>query len=317
MLTTISAALRLFAPAALAANLASPAIPVLPRAAGPAVSPLAAPVPAATSAAAAAEQLAGEPGHYLLLHGLGVAANTWAPVQALLERTGARAEALDFDNASFHRNVDELAADIVRRDLRGVTLVGHSYGGGLALALGARPELRGRIKAIHAITPYTEHVGLRMNEANWDKVESLWNLNPLHRLAMALPLNPWKFWFRTASAAWRAVGRASVRMTSPIGLAYLQLKLGPKAAAMAAGVPERVGGTIPAEIPVTIILGKRGSTVPDQFAKMFLAMGWNPDEMVHDYARGKPNVRVVELGEGSHLLVFEIPEKLVRTIVGR
>ena len=100
----------------------------------------------------------GEP--LLLIHGFGANLYTWNRLEPLLATRyrvisvdlkgfGSSDKPFDKDYSIFDQA--ELVADFIeRRNLNGVTLVGHSFGGGvaLALALDKRPEIQRRVKRL-------------------------------------------------------------------------------------------------------------------------------------------------------------------------
>lgn len=116
------------------------------------------------------ERGAGDP--LLLIHGFGASTYTWREVAPLLaddyrviavdmKGFGKSDKPLD-DKYSLHDQTALIADFIVKRNLRKLTIVGHSFGGGVALllALDKRPDLKGRIKRLVILdgVAYRQHI---------------------------------------------------------------------------------------------------------------------------------------------------------------
>jgi hypothetical protein len=104
-----------------------------------------------------------------------------------------------------------------------------------------------------------------------------------------------------------------VRASNGVGAAMLEKMYGPGAAKASLGLPEDLIKNppyIPSRIPVRIFLGGPSSMQPG-----WMKLPFNSNEMAYDFAEGKSNVRVIDLGHGGHYTPGEYPEDLIDSIV--
>jgi pimeloyl-ACP methyl ester carboxylesterase len=210
--------------------------------------------------------------------------------------------------------VADIASLIAKLRIEKVRIMGHSYGGYVALALGEVPSLRDQLVGIDAWMPYLQHLGIWASDEMVDTLDSMWNLNPLHVAAMMIPLSPWSLWYRAGRAVMKGTGRTMVRASSRIGAAEIARRFGPGPAKAALGLPEDIihnPTAIPFDLPVRIFLGGPGSMQPG-----WLSMPFESNQMAYDFADGKPNVSIIDLGRGGHYTPGEYPEELIQSIVG-
>lgn len=267
---------------------------------------------------------------YMLIHGLGRDSASLARLAARLKKLGFGVVSADLhghgrtpdqfkDVIDYRHNVEDIAAVIEKLDLRKVRLVGHSYGGFIALMLGEHPALAGRLERISAIVPYLQHLALRAVDEALDNLNVYARFHPLHALAMewqrlGIP-TPWsKFWKKGEEAARRGA-RQTFEALRDSGIAYIRAMLGPGAAATVAGLPEDIIAhppQIPISVPVQIVIGQPGSMA--SLDLLPLVSHFDSDQIAVDFLtalrnRGV-NVNLIRTKKGTHFVIYERPDEL-------
>jgi pimeloyl-ACP methyl ester carboxylesterase len=210
--------------------------------------------------------------------------------------------------------VDDVTSLICELGIDKVRVVGHSYGGYVALALPEFVRVRDKLVGIDAWMPYLQHLGIRASDEIVDRYDDMWNLNPLHRTAMMMPFSPWSMWYRAGRAAMKRSGRSIVRANTGKGVAEIVRRLGPGAGKAALGLPEDIIKNppyIPSRLPVRIFLGG-----PDSMQPGWLNLPFESNRMAYDFAEDKPNVTVIDSKHGGHYTPSKYPEDVIHSIVG-
>jgi len=273
---------------------------------------------------------------YVLLHGLGRDSASLGRIALRLKRRGFGVVGIDLhghgrtprqhgDAIDYRHNVEDVAGVIETLGLERIRIVGHSYGGFIALMLGAHPALASRLERISAIVPYVQHLGRRAAEEAVNNFDRFASLNPLHDLAMAWQRagfpTPWSMAWTMGVAATRAWMQAAVGAWTQAGIDYLRRTRGEGAGASTAGIPDDIISDpplIPRHVLVDVILGDPGSLAPNDMRHLFAH--FNSDEMAFEFVealRGRGIHARILRARGSHMVVYERPDEITELVAGR
>jgi len=226
------------------------------------------------------------------------------PAIAMYEQLGFRAAGV---RPRYYRdNGEDVVAVIRQLGLTRVNLVGHSYGGAIALVAAADKSIAGRLSAVNAITPYLQDLPSRALMEYEDEFDD-----------------------EAFEEAYDSIGHGKRQEM----LDYVQTTRGGRARAAVSGLPRNLIAdppAIPKHVKVRILNGRANSMLPDdlisswrEYFNMDQQFGAptrmvDVDEMGTEFAnalkgRGHPNVWSLD-GRGSHMWPGEYPDEFVERV---
>ena len=233
---------------------------------------------------------------FILVYGAWVGEWSYDPVIPLLEAKGHTALAVSLTGFGKKRHlhspgitildhVRDVVEFVKSRDLQGITLVGHSYGGGVIT--GAWDQLRERVRAMFYIDAATPGDG-QSHKDNMVQYDDTGQLKAMFDKT------------KTSGIALRPFPIEALRKRDPEKAAYMEDKVMPHPVKCTTTPIHFVNGPLPTDVPKTFILCTKNQSYHINQAKEIRAdKGW----------------RYFEL-DTHHDAMWEDPEGLVEVLVG-
>ena len=204
---------------------------------------------------------------FVLVHGAWVGEWCYDPIVPLLEAQGHTALAvsltgfgrkrhLHHPNLTIHDHIEDVVTFVESRDLHDITLVGHSYGGGIIT--GAWDQLRERVSELFYLDAGTPGDG----ESHFDNMKK-YNLDGNLELAVATAIE--------SGQQLRPFPIEGLRKRDPEKAAYMEDKVMPFPIKCTTTPLLFQNGPLPADTPKTFVLCKKNRSYHHQQAEIIRA----------------------------------------------